>query len=364
MGMVVKGISNGMIGFTSAANEIEVSQIAGGKLNVRILHLGMELFNENYYPQDGKVYIYELGDMLRENIDPVVPEGMSRTFDRYLAPHFPAEIIFSDDADTVPVSVNLFYCRCKTLVSPLDPVFFTHENTVRTAPGRMEHLTLYAANGDTSIDVGVAYLGEGRERYKTYTQSVTYPYLGCYSFAIEDVAKKAAVDLSAILYYDVILKENGTRKDKVRFINDKRQYRDITRFIYTNTFGLPETATFTGLTEYAPELEGDIVEMLRGNARPDARYMDIRTVNSGYVNATRYRKILDLITSPSVHIYDENRIDEVVITDIDFTHKRTGNEKINVSLTYRRVGRNHLEFGRTANIRTRIFDNTFDYTFN
>ena len=52
-------------------------------------------------------------------------------------------------------------------------------------------------------------------------------------------------------------------------------------------------------------------------------------------------------------------------TDIDFSHKRTGNEKINVSLTFRQASRLHLAFERTGDngIYGRIFDRTFDNTF-
>lgn len=362
--MVVTGISDGMTYFTSSINEIEVSQIVGDNLKIRILNMGMELFNENYTPMDGKVSLYNLGDMLRDNIKYEVPEGMSRTLDRYTASHFPVQVYLMDNQNQFPISFTLFYCRCHTSVSPLAPVFFTHEKTIRTAADRMEHLTAYAGDTNTYIEVGVAYLSGSLEKYKTYRQSMTHPYLGCYNLSIKEVAKKANVALSSILYYEAILKVDGVQKDKVRFIHDQRRYRNVTRFIYTNAFGLPETATFTGLDEFAPELEGNIMELLRGSARPESRFIDVHTVNSGYVDAARYRKLLDLITSPSIFIYDGERMDEVVITDIDFTHKRIGNEMINVSLTYRKAGRNHLGFDRTVVTRTRIFDSTFDNSFN
>lgn len=154
-------------------------------------------------------------------------------------------------------------------------------------------------------------------------------------------------------------------KDKVRFINDKRLYRNITNFIYRNAFGMPETMAFTGLVEYSPELEGETVELLQRTVRTDAGYIDSRTANSGYLDTRQYGKVLDLITTDSLQLYNTETSTEVVTTDIDFSHKRTGNEKINVSLTFRQASRLHLAFERTGDngIYGRIFDRTFDNTF-
>ena len=126
---------------------------------------------------------------------------------------------------------------------------------------------------------------------------------------------------------------------------------------------MPETMAFTGLVEYSPELEGDPVELLQRTVRTSSKYIDSRTVNSGYLDTRQYGKVLDLITTDSLQLYNTETSTEVVTTDIDFSHKRTGNEKINVSLTFRQASRLHLAFGRTGNIRERIFDKTFDNTF-
>ena len=162
-----------------------------------------------------------------------------------------------------------------------------------------------------------------------------------------------------------VKQKDGTVKDKVRFVNDDRQYRNVTNFIYRNAFGMPETMAFTGLVEYSPELEGDPVELLQRTVRTSSKYIDSRTVNSGYLDTRQYGKVLDLITTDSLQLYNTETSTEVVTTDIDFSHKRTGNEKINVSLTFRQASRLHLAFERTGDngIYGRIFDRTFDNTF-
>lgn len=115
----------------------------------------------------------------------------------------------------------------------------------------------------------------------------------------------------------------------------------------------------------SPELEGDPVELLQRTVRTSSKYIDSRTVNSGYLDTRQYGKVLDLITTDSLQLYNTETSTEVVTTDIDFSHKRTGNEKINVSLTFRQASRLHLAFERTGDngIYGRIFDRTFDNTF-
>ena len=96
---------------------------------------------------------------------------------------------------------------------------------------------------------------------------------------------------------------------------------------------MPETMAFTGLVEYSPELEGDPVELLQRTVRTSSKYIDSRTVNSGYLDTRQYGKVLDLITTDSLQLYNTETSTEVVTTDIDFSHKRN-RQRENQCLTY------------------------------
>ena len=361
--MVVDGIHDGVDCFISEIGEIEISGITDEQLNVRIETGGTEIFNESYYALKGNVVIHEIGEMLRSYFSLHDPKGMSSNVVSYYQAPLSITAVFSDKQDTVRKRFKAYYSRCRTSVSPSEALFLTHENSVRTAYDRMEYLTFIVREG-ISVDIGVAYLDMGREKYKRTGQELD-AVLGmvALSFSLGRVAGMSGIEASSIIYYDVMLKENGAVKDKVRYVNDDRQYRNVTNFIYRNAFGMPETMSFIGLAEYIPELEGDLVELLTKTTRTDTRYMDCRTVNSGYLSARQYAKALDLVTTDTLYLYDGDTLKEVVVTDIDFSHKRTGSEKINVSLTFRQASRRHLAFGRIGNIRERIFDKTFDYTF-
>lgn len=340
--MVVDGIHDGVDCFISEIGEIKISGITDEQLNVRIETGGTEIFNESYYALKGNVVIHEIGEMLRSHFSLHDPKGMSNNVVSYYQAPLSITAVFSDKQDTVRRSFNAYYSRCRTSVSPSDVLFLTHESTIRTAHDRMEYLTFTAHKG-MSVDMSIAYMDAGKEKYKTVSEQVdaTAGMLAV-SFSLDKIVRRSGIAVSSITYYDVLLKKDGTVKDKVRFVNDDRQYRNVTNFIYRNAFGMPETMAFTGLVEYSPELEGDPVELLQRTVRTSSKYIDSRTVNSGYLDTRQYGKVLDLITTDSLQLYNTETSTEVVTTDIDFSHKRTGNEKINVSLTFRQASRLHL----------------------
>ena len=120
--------------------------------------------------------------------------------------------------------------------------------------------------------MSIAYMDAGKEKYKTVSEQVdaTAGMLAV-SFSLDKIVRRSGIAVSSITYYDVLLKKDGTVKDKVRFVNDDRQYRNVTNFIYRNAFGMPETMAFTGLVEYSPELEGDPVELLQRTVRTSSK---------------------------------------------------------------------------------------------
>lgn len=360
----IVGIENGKTYFSSGLSEIGIYGVSGDKLHVRITEQGTEIFAEDYYAVDGDVILYEVDRLLKSHFRLNNPAEATGAGNWHGAHRLSLEFAFTDNQGTVRISCYAFFCRVATPVTPADALFLTHEHTMRTAPDRMEFLTFMTLEGVT-VEIGVAYLDQNRkERYKLVAYNLlSKNWMETYRLSLKEVSALSGIGIASILYYDVLMKQDGVVKDKVRFIHDTRQYRHAVSFIYQNAFGMPETMTFTGLTEYVPELEGELADLLLKSVRTESRFVDIRTVNSGYLNARQYAKLLDLVTSDSLCLYDDGKATEIVITDMDFQHKPTGNEKINVSLTFRKAARRQLAFDRTANVRQRIFDKTFDHTF-
>ena len=77
----------------------------------------------------------------------------------------------------------------------------------------------------------------------------------------------------------------------------------------------------------------------------------------------KYKALVDMLTSPIQRWYDTPSLPlEVIITGIDFTHTKMGNQRVNVNLTFCPASRKHQVFDRYS-FGGGIFDYTFDRTF-
>lgn len=112
-----------------------------------------------------------------------------------------------------------------------------------------------------------------------------------------------------------------------------------------------------------PELEGDIADLTKQKRRFSPFFNDLRTVNTGYLDENKYKALVDMLTSPVQRWYDTPSLPmEIIITDIDFTHTKMGNQRVNVNLTFCPASRKHQVFDRYS-FGGGIFDYTFDRTF-
>lgn len=200
--MVVDGIHDGVDCFISEIGEIKISGITDEQLNVRIETGGTEIFNESYYALKGNVVIHEIGEMLRSHFSLHDPKGMSNNVVSYYQAPLSITAVFSGKQDTVRRSFNAYYSRCRTSVSPSDVLFLTHESTIRTAHDRMEYLTFTAHKG-MSVDMSIAYMDAGKEKYKTVSEQVdaTAGMLAV-SFSLDKIVRRSGIAVSSITYYD------------------------------------------------------------------------------------------------------------------------------------------------------------------
>lgn len=333
-----------------------------GYLDVRLKAGDMTAIEERFYPMAGKVALYDLGEVLQEYFS--FPD-LAVSEDICLMPSIEVSLRFQDSDTVLERTFRVYYSRCR--VTPVEVVsgrFYSRYRQVDTAVGNEEYVPLCA--GDTTVlKVGVAHMENGKARFMTREVSLGgHTGMIAVKISLERIASLSGLAAGDILFYDVTVSD-GNGSDSIRYNVDRRNYRNITRFIYLDCFGLPQTLAFTGLVEYAPELDGDIVSLLAGDMRPDARIVDMRTVNSGYLTGSRYEALVDMTASADIRRYEKGTVQKIVVTDMDFTHRLPGNERFAVSLTYRPAERYHGGFERILDNNGRgIFDQTFDYTFN
>lgn len=359
--MVVSGITNNSSYFSADFPDITIRNLNGDLRFTLTISGNNEL--EEIYTKDasGTIIIHSLSKLLEGYFSlPAFSRSVVNTILK------PLTVIcqFQDNSGSSSFSMAIYYSRCSTNVFPGESkLFLSRYKNIRTTAERLEFISFYRAE-NTMLKIGVAYISNGKERYKE-VQVVLPADVNCIVsrlVSLSRIASDTGINKDAVIFYDLYL-TNDTLSDRVRYTVDKRQYRIVTNFWYYNAFGLPESISFTGILIYKPELEGELCKLLNETVRTDPFLTDVKTVNSGFVSKDKYEAIVDMLTSPVQQVYDSDSNMNIVFSEIDLEHRCPSNEPINVNMTYYPSDRKYAAFKRTTAYPTGIFDKTFDKTF-
>lgn len=360
--MVIQGFDNGKVYFSGNLKNVAITGV-NEYVDIDLNVAGTDVMShERFYPVAGKVLLADFGKLIDcyfESAD------FSTPGDVYTGNARNVRIYCRDKDTTAESSTTVWYSKNRvSTVSPEPGMIYSWYKSINTAIGREEYVPFFA-DAATTLHIGVAHVRNGVEKYTR--KSVTLGgRTGMLAFRVSPakIASLSGVSADAILYYDVTVTAGTGSTDRIRYYMDKHYYRNTSNFIYLNSFGLPETIAFTGLVEYNPELNGEIVSLMQEDMRMDPELSDVRTVNSGYLSIAKYKALTDMVTSADIRVYDTAGQRKIVVTDVDLLHRQSGSEKFSVTVTYRPAERGYMEFERIRNNRIGIFDRTFDYTFN
>ena len=142
---------------------------------------------------------------------------------------------------------------------------------------------------------------------------------------------------------------------------DTRRDIDSVHFRYQNIFGLLDDIYYFGLkeTELSSELE---TGQLNGKwVNTKAKASPSVKVHSGYISRTEIYPYIAFISSSERYLVDENGYARTVaLTEQETKYSNSNSDLIDFSVTFRRE-KDALVIGVSDN---RIFDQTFDMTFN
>ena len=357
---MVANITDNSYVFSYDMPDIRITGVHG-KLSLRMVIDGQEALSENYYPDNNNAVIFcDPGDIINEYF--VRPELTNDDVWIALSP-MTVQLFLSDSETTSNYTLYVFHSRYHVSFEPLtDFMFYSRYKVNRIRLGNIEYLSLFVSE-KTKVSLDVIYLESGNSIKKTVELKLPEANrMAAYNVSPVRVSGLADVQYDTIISYDMRI-TNGTLTDLVRYVIDRRGYRETHQFLYYNMFGLPESISFSGLVQYSPELAGDIVDMVKQKRRFNPLFNDLRTVNTGYLDENKYKALIDMITSPVQYWYDPSSLlMEIIITDIDFTHTKMSNQRVNVNLTFCPANRKYHVFDRTS-FGGGIFDYTFDETF-
>lgn len=359
--MVTNLVDNSYV-FSSDMQDIRIADV-NDKLELKMEVDGQEALSEIYYPDNSNtVIISDPGGIINEYF--VHPE-LNGADDSVALPPMEVRFTLSDSKSTANYTLHVFHSRYHvSFETQTDFIFYSRYKIKYIRQNSIDYLSFFVSE-KTEAFLDIIYLESESVASIKKTVKLGLSGINCmmaYNVSPIKVGKLSGIQYNKIISYDARI-TNGTLSDLVRYVIDRQSHREMHQFLYYNMFGLPESISFSGLVQYSPELEGDIADMMEQKRRFSPFFNDLRTINTGYLDENKYKALVDMLTSPIQRWYDTPSLPlEVIITGIDFTHTKMGNQRVNVNLTFCPASRKHQVFDRYS-FGGGIFDYTFDRTF-
>ncbi|MCQ2189698.1 MAG: hypothetical protein MJZ00_07285 [Paludibacteraceae bacterium] len=220
------------------------------------------------------------------------------------------------------------------------------------------------------LRIGLAYIGSDLiPKWKTTVlNSIT---------GISDVTCKnilsllnlSSIDEEDCLYAEFDLLEASTEKmtDKVRFTYiEYGRAEEHDTMIFTNFFGYPETMTLKGFSDETIDMDAQLGWLNGMLSKYDTNNIIHCMAYTGDMGKEEYALFMDLIHSRSLLLAaeNENSADKrIVIESLDAKRERHSELIQSAAIGYRYAERFERSVYMACNVNTRIFDSSFNPTF-
>lgn len=333
-------------------------------------------FSETYYPDaDGYITIRNLAETAKAYVSPKALSSINyvNPVQTWEHPYIKMTIEVRDP-ETVNQVYNqfttfIYYANVRMGVAPTACRSFLSQYTTRRVLPWQPLLFSHVMFSDCSTKMVVAYTdAEGAQHRAEYTfnlTSVNNSYILNYAMTVATIATLLEIPATGIYSVDVFLSENGTVKDVISFEIDRDFHRQAIGFCFTNCFGVPETEVLTGKDVRSDKMESEYSFVSNLYKKVHTELVEEHKVCSGFIQETAYKSLLDMVRSDKVTLLQQDGSlgEEVVITETDFSEDRPHKAPNSVYLTYRVADRNQQKFTRRTTLPVRIFDQTFDESF-
>lgn len=334
--------------FSANIPDVEFS-IGGFRAAVVMTVDGEEIYNERLYPVGGKIQLSELDCLL----GPYARQSLKIA----LGIKIVEQTVDSDAADTKTISTDIIYSAADIGMGAADFMakrFLTLlEGEKVTALNRLEYLhyigteaaKVTAEYDDGSTKAFDAEVVAGNERYTT----------------IDVSADKFVAEGKVLVCYDV---QAGERSFRFTIDFDEPDCAPV--LVFVNSFGVEELLYCTGTHTVAPTYKRDSGYIGRYNRNYNIVETRQFKADTGIMTFAMANWADELLRSQEVHVVNfkdghPNVGKEVTITDSKSEYSNADDELPRFTFTYQYAQRNHnvVDVLRSG----RIFDNTFDNTF-
>lgn len=324
--------------------------IGGDRALVTLTVGGKTAYSERLYPVGGQVRLVDVSDL----VTPFVRQTLVAQ----------VELLISEESGEEVVATSLMTAKvvyCKADFGSVDAADFlaTHFLTIllgrkTTAMGRLEYLH-YTGSDPATVRAEYA---DG-----TTAQFTAPKVMGSADYSTIDVSpSRFAQEGKQLVGYTVAA---GQRTQQ--FDCDLSQPDCAPMLLFVNSFGLEEIAYCTGTHKVAPTYARSssyIEGKLRNYDIEETRKF---TADTGVLTTAEANWLDDLFRSDTVRLLNIVGGEPVVGKEVTLTDSKSENDNADDTLprftfSYQYAQRNHnvVDLSRAG----RIFDNTFDYTFN
>lgn len=340
-------------------------------------------FVEIYYPVNDTIVIRDMGSLISPYLSEIV--ASDSLFDNNLMSNYNlrvyVEVSLYDSHSVMFSKVNFYviysHVRMSSRPEAFVGVFLSNYKERRVRPTQFTPVSfLYHEQSEIAATLGVAYLKEGKAKYKTIDLPV--PSSGIYVTVLYRISPGKVIDelraiypddcesvsLEDLVYYTVTLSCHGVKSDSIKHILDRRTLPQETSMLFYNAFGTVETITLSGRDERASQMEATHVWMDNQYVKNTTELVFSHAHNTGYISGEDHAALIDMIHSPHVFLYEDCSIgDEVTITEFEDVTSFPKLEPASAKVTYRVANRNQRSFVRIPNADVEVFDKTFDESF-
>lgn len=328
-------------------------------------------FDEVYYPNaDGELVISGLADLMASYLE---GERLSELFNpsrgwTEIDSFATLTLEFWQGGEKVDECSQVFYqANNRTGVYPSSYPYFMSRFRERTVHDEQVLFLSYLYRGQ-SLEAGVAYYQEdGRSAYRTLSLENTGVTLGktcCHQYLPSDLAHRCEVEPDALIYVEFRLVLGGTVIDYMKCLFDHGHHRQKTAFLFKNLFGVPEMVVMTGVDKRTSELEASFSWMNRRYRKTSTDLATLHTVCTGFIDEETRESVKDAIRSEEVYLVKGvELVDMVTVTDMNLDVEEPRTAPMSAYITYRVSEKVQEKFKRVSVADGRIFDDTFDVTF-
>lgn len=335
--------------FTPSSGDIDDASRIGTTVTITID--GKEIFSERFFPVDGKITLAELDRLLtpyaRQNLSINLTIEIEEDDD-----------VREDGEGTATISSKIIYCEADINTSATDFIN-THFLTMldgekQTALNRLEYLH-YIGTDSASV---VAEYDDGTT--KTFKLS---PVGGNGRYTTIDVTPSKFVSDtdSCLLGFWV---QAGQRKFRFSIDLDEPDCAPI--LVFENSFGCDELLYCTGTHTVAPTYKRSQGYIGKFNRNYEIAETRTFKADTGFLTFAMANWADELFRSKSIHVVNfkdghPNVGKEVIVTDSKSEYNNNDESMPRFTFSYQYAQRNHNVFDTLRS--GRIFDNTFDNTF-